>query len=357
MLAWAGVAVCLSGCAGGGSSAVLGPTPASSVSPVSSPPDAGGAAKSAAKPTRSLAAVHSWTLATSLPPAKPAALLAALTALPEEMLIVDPAAVATAPAPKDATAVKDAAPPPKPLTALQQNGRRRVLALLDIGEIAKTNPAWQASWADDKTGKLTADAPAWLEAADSKTSGVYPVKYWDADWQKIVTASLDKLLDAGYDGVCVQGVGAFSRDLKGRSSAGTEMAAFVDSLAAHARKRAPSFSVLVDGGVALPAALTDAQRKDYLDAVDGVLARDVFYSGDKPADNDLAPQADVLAALDTFQKAEKPVFVTERLTDPDKIADFLARAKSKGYLPDAALARPTPPAVPAAGALVAASPP
>ena len=37
------------------------------------------------------------------------------------------------------------------------------------------------------------------------------------------------------------------------------------------------------------------------------------------------------------QKADKPIFVTERLTDPDKIADFLARAKSKGYLPDASL--------------------
>ena len=68
------------------------------------------------------------------------------------------------------------------------------------------------------------------------------------------------------------------------------------------------------------------------------------------------PTPDVLAALDTFQKAGKPIFVTERLTDPDKIADFLARAKSKGYLPDAALgeARP-PPAAPAAGPQVAAN--
>ena len=127
------------------------------------------------------------------------------------------------------------------------------------------------------------------------------------------------------------------------------MAALVEALAARARKRDPQFSVLVDGAATLPAALTDAQNKDYLAAVDGILARDVFYPGDKPADNDLAPDADVLAALDTFQKADKPVFVTERLADPDKIADFLARARSKGYLPDSALTAPAPPpAAPAA---------
>ena len=124
------------------------------------------------------------------------------------------------------------------------------------------------------------------------------------------------------------------------------MAALVGDLAAHARKSDANFSVLPDGGVDLPAALTDAQKKDYLAAVDGVLARDLFYAGDKPADNDLAPQADLLTALDTFQKSEKPVFVTERLTEPGKIADFVARAKSKGYLPDASFVPAAAPATP-----------
>ena len=304
--------------------------------------------KTAAKPqaTSSLAGVHSWTTATlpSTPDVKPAALPASLTSPVADLLIVDP------------VAPKAGAPSAvNPVAVLQQNGKRRVLARLDIGEIAKTNPQWQAAWVDATTGKPTPAAPAWLDAPDNKAAAVYPVHFWDADWQKQATAALDKLASAGYDGVCLQGVGQYSRLLKFHSSAGTEMAAFVEALAAHARKSNARFSVLVDGGAGLPAALTDAQKKDYLAAVDGVLARDVFYPGDKPLDNDLAPDPDVLAALDTFQKDGKPIFVTERLADPDKIADFLARAKSKGYLPDAALTAAPPAPAPAAGAQMAAA--
>ena len=355
--AWVGTALCVGGCAGaGGSNAVLGPTPATSISPVGSPQSAAVAAAGGPKlpATRSLAAIHSWTSSAFLPPAKPEAMLAALTSHPTDLVIVDPALVVAPPALK-ATA-KDTAPPVKPVAALQQNGRHRVLALLDIGEMAKTDHAWQATWVDDKTGKPTAAAPAWLDGADPKTPGVYPARFWDADWQKLITTSLDNLLQSGYDGVCLRGVAVFDHDLADRPSAGADMAAFVDTLAAHARKRDANFSLVVDGGTGLTAALTQAQKKDFLAAVDGVLAHDVFYPGDKPVDNDLAPAADVLVALDTFQKAGKPVFVTERLTDPDKIADFLARAKSKGYLPDAALATPTAPPVPVAGPQVAELP-
>jgi endo-alpha-1,4-polygalactosaminidase (GH114 family) len=105
--------------------------------------------------------------------------------------------------------------------------------------------------------------------------------------------------------------------------------------------------------VGLPGALAAPQSKAYFAAVDAVLARDVFYPGDKPVDNELSPDETLVSALDEFQKAGKPVFVTERLTDPDKIADFLTRAKTKGYVPDAALA---PPVVPAPSAPPTPSP-
>ena len=353
MLVGAGTALCLGGCAGGGST-VLGPTPANSVSPVSSPQDTAAGGKSAAKPgpTRSLAAVHSWTQAASFPSSKPDAALTALAALPEDLLIVDPASIPTAPP----VSKDNVMPTLRPLAVLQQNGQRRVLASLNIGGMATTNPAWKASWVN-ADGKLTADAPVWLEASAATPEGAYPVKFWAADWQKHLTASLDKLLEAGYDGVSLQGVGVYIHNLKGRSSAGAEMAGFVEALAAHARKRDPNFSVVIDGGEGLPAALTDAQKKDFLAALDGVLGRDVFYSGDKPADNELAPRADALAALDTLGKAGKTIFVTERLTDPDKIADFVARAKGHGWLPDAALAGAKPSLVPAAKTQVAANTP
>ena len=353
LVSWAGAALCVGGCAGAGST-TLGPTPASSVAPVSSPQSASAASPAPAvkpKAARSLAAVHSWTLAPPLPEGKSETLLAALTSGPVDLLIVDTATLAPLPAPK----ATPTTPPVKPLAVLQQKGRRRVLALLDIGEIAEADPAWQAAWVDASTGKSAAKAPAWLDAPDAKAPGVHPVHFWDADWQKRTTAALDRLVDAGYDGVCLQGIGLYESRLKSHPTAATDMAAFVEALAARARDHNANFAVMTDGGTALPDALKDTAKTNYLAALDGVLARDVFYPGDRPADNDLAPDADVLAALDTFQKAGLPVFVTERLTDPDKIADFWARAKSKDYRPDAAFSEAAPPPPPTAGTQMAAT--
>ncbi len=345
MMIWVGAALLMAGCAGGGTTGgvVLGPNPQSSVSPTGSPqasaPRSQAAHPAAAPAAHSLAAVTSWTEPTGLPTATPSAMLAALTSQTAPLLILDPAVV-------DAAAGADVKT--KPLALLHQGGSRRVLALLDIGEIVKTNPLWQTSWVDAQ-GKLTPAAPAWLGPGDPKTPDTYPVQYWNAAWQAQAETTLDRLLADGYDGVCLQGVGDYARFAKSRPTAGADMAAFVEALAAHARKADPKFSVLTDGGAGLPQARAAAQSDLYLATVDGVLAHDVFYPGDQPTDNTLAPDETLVSALDTFRKAGDAVFVTERLTDPDKIADFLARARTKGYVPDAALAPPAAP-VPAPAA-------
>jgi uncharacterized protein (TIGR01370 family) len=336
------VAALLSGgCAGGGSNGVvLGPNPQSSVSPTGSPQvsdaDPHTRPHDEAKAPHSLVDIKSWAEPSSLPTSTPTATLAALTAQTASLLILDPAMVS----PTSKVNL---------LSALHQNSEHRVLALLDISEIAPTNPLWQSKWIDAK-GKPTTVAPAWLLPSASKTPGVFPVQYWNPDWQKSLEATVQKIAAQGYDGVCLQGVGNYSAFLKSRRTAGPDMAALIETLVANVRKTNPAFSVVTDGGAMLPATLNSSQSQAYLDAVDGVLAHDVFYPGDKPADNPLLPNEALVTALDVFQKAGKSVFVTERLTDPAKIADDLARAHSKGYLPEDIPGSPAVPPTPSVSA-------
>lgn len=161
--------------------------------------------------------------------------------------------------------------------------------------------------------------------------------FWDVGWQKTMGETLDKLAAAGWDGVCFQGVGAWEAARKERASAPADMAALVQSLAARVRKRHANFAVVPENGATVLTALTEKERTAYLAAIDGILVENTFYAGDKPSDNPLAPQADVIAALDQFQKAGKPVFAVDFLGDAAKKTDFAARAKARGYV---ALAAP-----------------
>lgn len=156
--------------------------------------------------------------------------------------------------------------------------------------------------------------------------------FWDAGWQKTMQETLDKLAGAGWDGVCLQGVGAWEAARKERPTASADMAVFVQSLAARVRKRHANFVLVPQNGATLLAALTEKERTAYLSAIDGILVENTFYAGDKPFDNPLAPQADVTAALDQFQKAGKPVFAIDYLRDAAKMSDFAARVKARGYV-------------------------
>lgn len=161
--------------------------------------------------------------------------------------------------------------------------------------------------------------------------------FWDAGWQKTMRETLDKLAASGWDGVCLQGVGAWEAARKERATAPADMAAFVETLAARVRKRHANFVVVPENGATLLSALTEKERTAFLSAIDGIVVENTFYAGDKPSDNPLAPQSDVLAALDQFQKAGKPVFAIDYLRDAAKTSDFAARAKARGYVALAAL--------------------
>lgn len=86
-------------------------------------------------------------------------------------------------------------------------GTRLVLAYMNIGEAQDYRYYWQAGWGPGM--------PVWLGAENPAAAGHYDVAYWHSQWKAIILGSenayLDRLLAAGFDGVCLGGASAFER--------------------------------------------------------------------------------------------------------------------------------------------------
>jgi len=84
-------------------------------------------------------------------------------------------------------------------------GKRLVVAYMSIGEAEDYRYYWKDDWVKDP--------PSWLEDENPEWEGNYKVKYWEQAWQDIIFGNdnsyLQKILDAGFDGVYLDIIDAF----------------------------------------------------------------------------------------------------------------------------------------------------
>jgi cysteinyl-tRNA synthetase len=84
-------------------------------------------------------------------------------------------------------------------------GKRMVISYMSIGEAEDYRYYWNASWNSSK--------PLWMAAENPDWPGNYKVQYWNNDWQGIIYANndsyLDKILEAGFDGVYLDVIDGF----------------------------------------------------------------------------------------------------------------------------------------------------
>jgi len=193
---------------------------------------------------------------------------------------------------------------------------RKVVAYLSIGEAEDYRTYWQRGWDANRNGQPSATAPAFLLAQNPEWKGNYRVKYWQAGWQKIILADVDKIMAAGFDGVyldIVDGFETFEQDgndfIDDRVNPETkqtyrrDMVDWVKAVAARARKTNPSALVIPQNGSQLLA------QADFLGAVDAVGVEDLFTHGEK-----LQKAADtkfVLKNLAPLLAAHKPMLAIE----------------------------------------------
>jgi cysteinyl-tRNA synthetase, unknown class len=84
-------------------------------------------------------------------------------------------------------------------------GKRLVIAYMSIGEAENYRYYWQKTW---RPGK-----PVWLKTENPAWEGNFRIQFWNKEWQDIIygndSSYLQKILDAGFDGVYLDCIDAF----------------------------------------------------------------------------------------------------------------------------------------------------
>jgi len=151
-----------------------------------------------------------------------------------------------------------------------------VLCYFSIGEAETYRGYWQARWKKDPPPFLLTENPRW--------KGNFRVRYWDAAWQKIMLAELDRIVEAGFDGVFLDIVDGFEYfEAKARRESAVnpatgrtyraDMVRWVVRLTERARKRKADFRIFIQNGEALLADRT------LLRTIDGLVVEDLFSNG------------------------------------------------------------------------------
>lgn len=212
-------------------------------------------------------------------------------------------------------------------------GPKLVLSYMSIGEAETYRWYWNPNWDANNDGIPDSAAPTWLGPSNPEWPDNYKVKYWEPGWQSIVFQYLDKIIEAGFDGVYLDIIDAYEYWGPGgesgleRQTAEQEMVDFVRSIANYARvtKGKTNFGVFPQNGEAL------ALHPEYLEVVTGIGREDTWYNENTPNPTDHIEY--VLYYLDIFKQAGKLVLVIDYVTQQNLIDDFYSKAQVKGYIP------------------------
>jgi len=210
------------------------------------------------------------------------------------------------------------------LMRTRPDGRQRlVLAYFSIGEAEDYRYYWQDSWLKNR--------PEWLEPENPDWPGNYLVQYWHPEWQALLfgnpNAYLDRIIDAGFDGVYLDGADKFEQWKVRRPTAAADMVSLVGTLASYARAQRKDFLVIPQNGDDL------LVSSSFTGVIDGFAREDLLYSERDPDERNT--QRSIAESIRRFRplvNAGKPVFVVEYTTSGDLAAAMLREIKELGFI-------------------------
>jgi cysteinyl-tRNA synthetase len=201
---------------------------------------------------------------------------------------------------------------------------RLIIAYLSIGEAETYRSYWLPGWHEAR--------PSWMLEENCRWPSNYLVRFWEDDWKDIIFRGpgsyLDRILDAGFDGVYLDRVDVYWDIRKSYPSARTAMAQFVGELAARARAARPGFLVIAQNAELL---LSDP---DYRAVIDAVAKEDLLYgmrgTGVRNRRTFIAWST---AQLRLLQQERKPVFLVEYLRTDAAIRSARRELEALGFRP------------------------
>ncbi len=199
---------------------------------------------------------------------------------------------------------------------------KTVLAYLPLGEASNFRFYWEAGW--------TVGHPAFIGPENPNYPGTYKAKYWKrAWWRQVVRPHLDRILDAGFDGVCLDSIDSYwFWFLQGEDpvESADRMAELVRTVAEYARARVgESFVVCPNNGLAM---LDDASTEwaaNYLSDIDAVAVESLFYNYFSQADQDYR-----LWKLEQFASAGTKILNAEYI-DPALLDEYFGMLAMQSF--------------------------
>lgn len=195
-----------------------------------------------------------------------------------------------------------------------------VIAYIDIGQAEDWRTYWQPDWGIGN--------PEWIVANDPDGwEGNYPVAFWDEEWQDIWLDPQDGyiqlLLDAGFDGIYLDWVEAYSDEnvIDAADEAGVdaedEMVEWVRALGEYGRLQNPNFIVIAQNAPEL------VENDEYTAVIDGLAQEQTWFDG----------------AADNNPPGDCPLPSTEDDIDTDEYYDALPSLCQQMYddFPDSTL--------------------
>lgn len=200
---------------------------------------------------------------------------------------------------------------------------RLVVAYMSIGEAEPYRFYWQKSWNRKK--------PFWLLKPNPKWPDNYRVQYWNGEWKKILFGSdfsyLDRIIDAGFDGVYLDIVDGYEAFQKKDKYARQNMIDLVKEIADYARnvKGKKNFGVFPQNA---PELLKDPS---YLAVVTGIGKEEIYFLDTDEATPDEDREWDE-GLLKKLVKSGKIVLAVDYCENEENIAEARKRCKKNGFI-------------------------
>jgi len=203
------------------------------------------------------------------------------------------------------------------LDAMRGSDDTLIVSYLSIGEAESYRFYWNTP-----EFQAIVDTVVGLENPEWEEN--FKVRYWDEDWQAVVFNYVDRIIEAGFNGVYLDIIDAFeyweAEDPNSGIDYRQEMADFVAAIRSHAKTRLDelgdtrAFVIIGQNGEEL------LQNQTYLDAIDGVGKEDLqfYFEFTNPSDFHVNSAEDVSWSMDLLQlalDAGKQVMVIEYLND------------------------------------------
>jgi uncharacterized protein (TIGR01370 family) len=200
-------------------------------------------------------------------------------------------------------------------------GRKLALAYLPIGSAQTERFYWKKEY--------NTAPPSWLGQKDPARRDAFFAKYWDPEWQGVISGSkdgyLDRIIEAGFDGAVLDAVDSYAYwQNQGEQEAREKMIEWVKALGIYVRKKSAKFLLFSWGAEEL---LADGR---FLASINGIVRPDAYHAGgSRRGDADIAKIED---NLDRGVKEGRKVLVLETVEKAEDIAWVFQRAKQKGYV-------------------------